>query len=95
MCQWTTFSYAENPTQCAADHECVDLAVEGRVAEHVTDLEHAASTLGRLHHPEALPHLRRDGLFQEYVVATLDRGQDRIHVQGVAGCDDGHAGPSG
>ena len=76
----------------AAAHDRVDLLVEGRVAEHVADLEQVARGLGRLDHADALRRRRRDRLLEQHVVAALEGGERRLDVEGVAGGDDRDVG---
>ena len=91
MCQCATCSFRSRCTSSPSAplvHDLVDLLVEGRVAEHVADLEQPAGALGRLHDAHALGRGRRDRLLEQHVVAPLDRGQRRLDVQRVAGRDD-------
>ena len=75
-------------TEGAAIDDLVDAPIEGRVSEHMTDLEHSLRRLGGFDDAHALSGGRRDGLLQQHVVAPGECRQGGLHVQCVAGGDD-------
>lgn len=69
--------------------ELLEPGIERGVAQHMTDHHQAPGCVGLIQQSHAVAQLRRDGLFQQQMVAEVQRGQRLGHVLAVL-CGDNH-----
>ncbi len=73
----------------AAFQQFMELAPEGRIAQHVADLQHPPGPLGRLHQLDAARQRVGHGFLQQHVVAGVHGCHGRRHVHLVLRGHDG------